>query len=242
MAQIIISLGATGKNISATNKNEAKNYIREIKQPALIISQDPIYKKDPDFTFLSYQLIENLKLPNLIVVDPVSNPTNQVLKSVLSKLKEGLIIIDMSYYIEQFDDIISIINSNTNNKINVLLNIPDVKLCKDNLHKIHTGWRMFNSIKKSDFEWLKDNIGQLDAVGLLITGALRDEYVKTYKIWIKKEKKKAENNIINIPFYYNNSLIQINEEVFNELINPVIDKLKLFEIKYNSNDIKEMYL
>lgn len=242
MAQIIISLGSTSKNILVNNKIEAKDYIKEIKQPALILSNNPIYKTDTDFTYLSYQLIENLKLPSLIVIDTVSNPTTQVLTSVLSKLKEGLIIIDMGYYVEQFDEIIDIINNNNNNNINILLNIPDIKLCKNNLHKIHTGWRLLSSINKSDFEWLKLNIGNLDAVGLLITGALRDEYVKTYKIWLKKMKKKPENNIIDIPFYYNYSIIQINKEVFNELIDPVIDKLKLFEIKYNSNDIKEMYL
>lgn len=243
MEQLIISLGAAKKQILDFNKTEAKNYLNELKKPVFILSEydEEYYRKDSEFTHLPYQLLDNIKTANLICVER-SGSTIQALSAVLARLKDGLLIIDMPNNKEQSSQMFEFLSNTKNKNIQVLINLPSIELLEDSLHKIHTGWRLFSPVNKKDFDSLKESIGELDAVGLTLTGALRDEYIKTYKDWCKSEKRKPEPVILNLPFYYSFSKIIIKKEVFDELIESVLTKLKLFEIEYTSDDVKEMYL
>lgn len=242
MAQLIISLGATKKQILGLNKIEAKNYIDVVKKPVFVISEyETLYSNDSDFQSLSYHLLSNIKKPSLIAVENKSM-IQQALSAALTRINEGLLIIDMPSNKEQCHEMFDLLSKNTNDKIQVVINLPNLEYCEDSLHKLHTGWRLFSSVSKKDFDWLKENIGDLDAIGLTITGALREEYVKTYKEWCKAEKNKPEQSMLNIPFYYSLSTIIIKPEVFKELIGKVLENLKLFDIHYTPEDVKEMYL
>ena len=244
MSQLIISLGATKKTLLSSNKIEAKNYIDTVGKPALILSENDleIYKKDESFKHLSYHLISNIEKPTLVCIDRNGVSVSNALNATLKRFSEGLLIVDMPSTKEECVEIFDILKDNIKPKIQILINLPSIEFCSNNLHKLHTGWRLFSSISKKDYDWLKDNIGELDAVGLTVTGALRDEYLKTYRDWCKSEKKKLDQLVLNIPFYYSLSTISIDKMVFNELINQTMKKLSLFDIKYTVQDIEEMYI
>lgn len=243
MAHIILSIGATRKQLLRANKVEAMNYVSEMQLPAVIVSDyEELYKDVQGIRPLSGHLLGNLKDAKIVFSPKQMGDLEQNVRSVLSRLEKGVLIIDLPSGNKECRSIFEALVENQNKSVQVIVNMPSVYCWDSCLAKIHTGWRLLGSINKRDYDVLIEEVGKLDAVGLAVTGAVRDEYIKTYKNFRRKEGQPIDESINDIPFYYSHSQICCKKEVFKELIQGAMDRLKLFSIDYSTTDIEEMFL
>ena len=244
MAQIILSVGAKKANLFNCNLIESKNFIEHSKNTAICISEydRELYKDSESWKYLSYQLLSNFSKPLIVCVNKLTSSIPQCLKSSLQRFTKGLIILDLPNKKELCKEVFEIVEKNENPEVQILINIPNIQCYNEVLNEKHTGWKLLNKLNIKDFEYLKNLIGDLDATGLVVASALRNEYIKTYKAYCKKNKKPASEDINIIPFYYSQSQIIIDRKVFDELIDSTLKNLELFNLPYDKNDLVEMYL
>tara|TARA_R100000697_G_C5363090_1_gene175172 strand:- start:49 stop:606 length:558 start_codon:yes stop_codon:yes gene_type:complete len=181
-------------------------------------------------------MVASIKMKNLYVANKRDQELPVVLKETIPKLKDCLIVINGVIDIELFEFLLSFQKSNNIDYLfnnDLIFNQNTSKILNPEKNYI-TAFSVINftPLIENDFNTLKQNLGDLDGIGIFIVCELsRLHYEK--QLELDKSKKYVK------PIYYFNNSMSINESVFNNFINKILETNSF--IKFSSDELKEMY-
>lgn len=243
MMQSILSFISDEKNTKDQNYFEAINYIKMVEQTVLIFNTDDFVfnlEKDKRFKSISYKLTPTIKGHKIYVANKREKTFNEVIKEILPENKNRLIIINGEIDNEIFNFIIDFKEKNNldfifNNKSIFVKNEYDYfNPEKRNI----SAFSILNSkvLNESDFNILRENLYDLDALGIFITCELSRLHFEKH-LQIKKENKTTKQ--YSTPIYYYNNNISVNYHVFENFIDTIL-KENVF-IKFTVDEIKKLF-
>jgi len=239
MNQTLIGYISDSKKLKEHIVVESSNYIQIVQQKVIIFNQNDLefdIKNDKRFKSISYKMVASIKMKNLYVANKRDQELPVVLKETIPNLKDCLIVINGVIDIELFEFLLSFQKSNNIDYLfnnDLIFNQNTSKILNPEKNYI-TAFSVINftPLIENDFNTLKQNLGDLDGIGIFIVCELsRLHYEK--QLELDKSKKYVK------PIYYFNNSMSINESVFNNFINKILETNSF--IKFSSDELKEMY-